>query len=536
MYFQIKKLILWPRHEAKPRVISFQLGVVNVISGASKTGKSAVIPIIDYCLASDKCAIPVGVIRESCSWFGILVETAEGDKLLARREPGDQKSTDDMFVLEGADVEIPEKAPDRNYNTDYVKALLNRISSLPNLPFTTNPDAGYRSRPSFRDLVSFNLQPQNIVANPDVFFFKADTTEHREKLKAIFPFLLGAVTGAILQARFELDRITRLLRRKEQEQRSVDTANNVWRLEASGWLREAVELGLVPPDEPMPIEWSDILSRLRLVVDGGSRTARPTLAGMDRALVRLRELREEESSTALALNEHRHRLNELRRLLESSEAYAGALRIQRDRIALSAWFRDLAAESKGEGTLSSLSGTGREEIDQLCNALEEMEIKFRSQPTITDTLDQEMLRQRRATETMLERLNRNRRDMAVLERRSAQAAAEGSRLDRVERFLGRLQQALKLYDQTGDNSKLRDEIDLLRNEAARLLRVVSERDIKRKLDNALDRVARIRARGLGYWADPSRTRASEVNHNDGGRGVYFADPDGHYMEVFTRPL
>lgn len=46
---------------------------------------------------------------------------------------------------------------------------------------------------------------------------------------------------------------------------------------------------------------------------------------------------------------------------------------------------------------------------------------------------------------------------------------------------------------------------------------------------------RIRARKLEYWADPRRQRPGEINLNDGGRGVYFADPDGHYLEVITRP-
>ena len=46
---------------------------------------------------------------------------------------------------------------------------------------------------------------------------------------------------------------------------------------------------------------------------------------------------------------------------------------------------------------------------------------------------------------------------------------------------------------------------------------------------------RIRARGLEYWADPFKRRPSEINHNDGGRGVYFDDPDGHLLEVLTRP-
>lgn len=46
---------------------------------------------------------------------------------------------------------------------------------------------------------------------------------------------------------------------------------------------------------------------------------------------------------------------------------------------------------------------------------------------------------------------------------------------------------------------------------------------------------RIREQGLEYWADPRRSRPGEINHNDGGRGVYFPDPDGHYLEVITRP-
>jgi catechol 2,3-dioxygenase-like lactoylglutathione lyase family enzyme len=47
--------------------------------------------------------------------------------------------------------------------------------------------------------------------------------------------------------------------------------------------------------------------------------------------------------------------------------------------------------------------------------------------------------------------------------------------------------------------------------------------------------ARINEHGLQYWADPGRRRAGEINTNDGGRGAYFADPDGHYLEILTRP-
>ncbi len=46
---------------------------------------------------------------------------------------------------------------------------------------------------------------------------------------------------------------------------------------------------------------------------------------------------------------------------------------------------------------------------------------------------------------------------------------------------------------------------------------------------------RITGRGLTYWADPSRKEAGHINHWDGGRGLYFDDPDGHLLEIITRP-
>ena len=50
-----------------------------------------------------------------------------------------------------------------------------------------------------------------------------------------------------------------------------------------------------------------------------------------------------------------------------------------------------------------------------------------------------------------------------------------------------------------------------------------------------DIFARIRARDLTYWADPHRNEAGRINTWDGGRGVYWSDPDGHMLEIITRP-
>jgi catechol 2,3-dioxygenase-like lactoylglutathione lyase family enzyme len=47
--------------------------------------------------------------------------------------------------------------------------------------------------------------------------------------------------------------------------------------------------------------------------------------------------------------------------------------------------------------------------------------------------------------------------------------------------------------------------------------------------------ARIEDAGIDYWADPARSKPGEINRHFGGRGVYFEDPDGHLMEIITKP-
>lgn len=460
MYFQIRELILWRRSAPGRRVVPFEPGAVNVISGASKTGKSAVIPIIDYCLGSDRCAIPVGVIRESCEWFGVVVDTAEGQKLFARREPGEQQQTGDMFVLEGDTVEVPERIEERNSNTGLVKAMLDRVAGLSTLGFDPESESSFKTRPAFRDLMAFTFQPQNIIANPDVMFFKADTTEHREKLKTIFPYVLNAVTAADLAARWEIDRLQKVLRRKEAELNAALSSVNVWRTEANAWIRQAIDLGLLSPDTRLTDDWSNTLDVLRSVASTNSRIARPTVASLEVPLVRLGELRKQEAEAAERVSELRERLNQLRRLLQNSSDFGSAIRVQRDRLALSKWLQSQSEEV--DDALATLGAQGRQNLDALVAALEGIEVQLSSHPAVSDRLDKEQLRLRSATDEALQDLAAIRQEIALLERDSEEAREAAYSFDQIERFIGRLQQALTLYDRADVNAELREELAALK--------------------------------------------------------------------------
>lgn len=489
MQFQITKLVLWPRANHRPRILEFETGKVNVISGASKTGKSAVIPIIDYCLCADKCAIPVGTIRESCEWFGIVVSTAEGEKLLARREPGDQKQTGDMFVLEGATIEVPQRISQKNSNTDQVKRQLNRLAGLSSLGMEPGSEGYAGKRTGFRDLMAFTLQPQNIVANPDVLFFKADTTEHREKLKAIFPYVLNAVTQEVLEARWELDRLQRLLRQKEAALKAVNASVESWVGEAELWLQQGKELGLLEADYALPDAWPDMLDALRTLSETSYRVARPSLESIEGVLGELDGLREQESEEALALSRFRQRLLEINRLVDSSQAYGGALHIQRDRLAVSTWLRELGNDSLD--ALAAIAPEGREHLDALCEALEGLELEIQSRTTVTDKMDREQLRLRTHAEESIARLNEIRAKIGDLERRSTEARDEIYRADQIERYLGRLEQAISLYERSGEDAELTEEVNSLREQVLRYRAIVSERMIQERLRASLSTVETI---------------------------------------------
>lgn len=483
MHFQILKLILWSKTGHAPRVVKFEPGMVNVISGASKTGKSAVIPIIDYCLASGKCSIPVGTIRTACSWFGVVIETMEGQKLLARREPGDARQTGDMFILEGNTVEVPVEAPTKNTTADAVKRMLDKLAGLSQLGL--NPDAEI-ARVSFRDLMAFTFQPQYIVANPMVLYFNADTTEHREKLKAIFPYVLGALTPEMLAARWEIERLTRDLRRKEAAVQAAKTAVRAWQTETQAWLRNAIEFGLLPVDTIIPIEWNEVVDLLRRAASTDTRAAFTTLGTIEPTMQQLHALRRAESEAAANLADQRQRLNEIQRLLSTSETFGSAIRIQRDRLNIASWLRARAED--GGDPVVTLSDGGRDKLDTLTEALAGIEVQLRTQPSLSDSFDKERLRLRGEVEAATARLTAVRQEISLLEQRSAQVREATYRQDRIERFIGRLEQALVSFDRSEEGSDLAEEVARLKARIEELRGIYSDAQVGRKTVNALRQI------------------------------------------------
>ncbi len=406
MYFQIKEIILWPKNPSfKPRYLSFELGKVNIISGASRTGKSAIIPIIDYCLGSDKCTIPVNTIRDSCEWFGIVVQTIIGQKLFARREPGGLKTTGDMFVLEGSQLNIPERITVKNTTAEAVKRYLDELAGLTALDFDVEElNVGFKNRPSFRDLAAFIFQPQNVVANPDVFFYKADTYEHREKLRTIFPYILNAITPQLLAKQHELIQLRKELRRKQNELGTVKQVSERWIAEIQSKVSEVKELGLVKTPIPPTASQEQLIEFLSKVVQSSTDEIHITTETISEAVKELVALQKEETRVSLELSGLRKRLTEMATLKESTKLYREALQVQRDRLKLSEWLRKTHDSNHNCPLCGNSINSATKQLNALCNSLVEIEKTAGEFDNVPAAFDREFERVKSEIKTVTEKL------------------------------------------------------------------------------------------------------------------------------------
>ncbi len=249
MKFMIDSVILWPINpQNEIRKIHFKKDKISIIHGISNTGKSSVISIIDYCLGASKCAIPVGIIRESVLWFGITVDIMGHKRLIARKSPGN-KSVSNEFHLSSYSKDLPLELIATDNNISF-KNKFNQLVQLTNLSQSENDEKpGFDARASYRDMAAFNFLPQHIVANPYTLFFKADSYQNKEKLQRVMPFALGIINREYMMK--ERDRIDlhRRLDKLYKQQEINNKALTGWDFEVNRLWQECIELGLTIASE-----------------------------------------------------------------------------------------------------------------------------------------------------------------------------------------------------------------------------------------------------------------------------------------------
>ena len=212
------------------------------------------------------------------------------------------------------------------------------------------------------------FQPQNVVANPEVLFFKTDRYEHREKLRKIFPYILGAITPAPASQAARTEKTAKLhLRRKERELKDAEQVSAQWVAELRAKVSEARELGLLTAIPDSQLTREQMLGLLEEVVQRTDVTLAVSATTISDAVRELNGLDAEESKVSSELTGLRRRLTEMNRIRESASNYHEALRIQRDRLQLADWI----GQHRNGDENCPVCGGGLEPSDQKLKALKE---------------------------------------------------------------------------------------------------------------------------------------------------------------------
>ncbi len=321
---KIKSLHIYS-DDGRRRDVRFHDGL-NILTGQSSTGKSALSEIIEFCMGRSTFNVPEGVIRDKVRWYAVIYRFAGEEVLIAKPAPGPAaQSSSAVMVWRAAEVNAP--AFDElivNDNDDGVVALL---SSLLGIPENTTDVPIESSRESYdaniKHTFYYLFQKQTIVANKDQLFYRQNEDHQTQTIKDTLPILLGVSGRDKFTLQSKLRTASRDLRLNvklvTQAQDAIDNSEQ----RAIGLLSEARTVGIsIRADSG-----ADVVDLLRQALDWRPQSV-PDEDG------------ERVSIIESELSDIRERRREAQRRIESAQLFArqangfeGEVVEQRDRLA-----------------------------------------------------------------------------------------------------------------------------------------------------------------------------------------------------------
>jgi len=332
MTWRIKSIVLYQRDGVDRRTLNFNTHGLNIITGDSGTGKSAVLDILDYILMSRSCPIPKGIIRQAVSHVGGHLVGPEGELLILRPLPAPSKkmSTQGWYKL-GRNLKFPDEIPDMKSNRAGVRDILSPFTGIAGATILSNPKEPWeevKAEVNIRHAAPLIFQPQDVIANRYVSVPGLDSENHRRHMIDALPFLLGIEDVKMLAARARLRVLKSKLRElkmrgKERQRLGAKTFDRGYKL----WL-EAQGIGLL--EGPTPETVPALLTVLRdFHVDEQKRFNIAT------EVPDIHKLEAQEMEARKSVQEMRKRIRSLREFERSVEVYQDVVSRQRNKLSIS---------------------------------------------------------------------------------------------------------------------------------------------------------------------------------------------------------
>jgi peptidoglycan hydrolase CwlO-like protein len=261
---QIRRIILY-NFRGETRELRFSLGRVNVLSGPSERGKSAVLAIIDYCLGASKLGVPAGHIEDAVAWYALELDF-QGEQIFVAR-PGASTDKDDASRLHISFGSIEEPPPlaklDATLTKEEFAAKISSKLGIGVIALTRQDGRIERRRLTFRSGLIYCLQKQNEIANPDLFFHRQGDSGIAQQVRDTLPYYLGAISEDIISLQGEIKSKRKRLKEIQKKLDRQDDNSTRRDEEAAYLLKEAQKTGLIPEDTDEPELPDDMMALLR---------------------------------------------------------------------------------------------------------------------------------------------------------------------------------------------------------------------------------------------------------------------------------
>lgn len=328
---QIREIVLYG-YNGKVRHLPFLLGKVNIITGKSKSGKSVVGDIIDYCLGGDSCNIADGVVRDNVAWYGLLLQFDKERVFVARKNPDKgQQTTGFCYIEVGEKIDVPEKNDfTSNANVAGIEeALTQRIGISENLNIPPEGQSRLPLAANIRHALYYCFQGQDEIAAKNFLFHHQSEDYITQAIKDTIPYFLGAISEEALTLENErsiLKRKLTLAKRKLEENRYLMGGGSE---RAIALIGEARRVGLI--DMSVQVDYQDyqmMYSILQEAMDWKPREISSN-RGMDRLTFlqnRLQDMHSELDEIEISIDNAKRFIGETRGY--SSEAQHQKLRLE----------------------------------------------------------------------------------------------------------------------------------------------------------------------------------------------------------------
>jgi hypothetical protein len=489
---QILNIVLYS-HDGRRRIVKLNPGVVNVITGASKTGKSALIDIVDYCFGSGECRVPEGPIRRGVSWFGLHLQLAAGQAFVARRCPDARAaSSEDCFVEVGDSVEIPDRSILRQTtNTKGLGALLSGWAGIrENLH---EPPVGQTRPPltaNVRQALALCFQPQDEIIRRQQLFHGAGDNFFAQALKDTLPYFLGAVDDDYVRKREQLRRIKEQLRSCERKLAEIASLRGEGASKADALLAQARDAGL---SSIIPESWEATVVALRAVASTPLANIEATVS--DGA--EFSRLAGERSQLLTEQRRIRDEIDTVRAFERDGKGFSREATEQRARLKTIGIFEDstpghtcpLCSQALESTAQQPTLGEVRETLNSLSSRLDSV---VRAAPQVEKAVSELDGKLR----VVQERLARNRAGMEAVRTADEQLAQSHDDATRKVHILGRISLYLESLPDLPDTRALEQEAEQLRTQATALEVELSDERVRERLES----VTSILSQRMTQWA------------------------------------